>query len=64
MYKYIRTVPIKVHTGCLECHNLDAIFWLTVGSFLVTVELFYLQLCLGALSLATGVLCLELKLFY
>ena len=27
---------------------LDAAFLLTVGSFLLTVELFYLQLCLGA----------------
>ena len=33
--------------------TLDATFLLTIGSFLLTVELFYLQLCLEAFLLTT-----------
>ena len=36
----------------------NAAFLLTIGSFLFTVELFYLQLCLGAFSLTVGAILL------
>ena len=34
---------------------MDAAFWLTVGSFLLTVDLFYLQLTISAFWLTIGV---------
>ena len=52
------------HTG-LSCSFplslVDATFLLTIGSFRLTIELFYLQLCLGALLLEVEAFCLQLK---
>ena len=43
---------------------LDAAFLLTVGSFLLTVELFYLQLTALALLLAVGAFSLTVLAVY
>ena len=42
----------------------DAASLLTIGSFLLVVELFYLQLRILAFYLQLELLCLQLKLFY
>ena len=38
-------------------------FLITIGSFLLTSELLYLQVCLGAYLLTIDVCCLQLELF-
>ena len=42
----------------------DAAFWLTIGSFLLTVELFYLQLTILAFSLTIGAFLLTILAFF
>ena len=47
--------------GAQVC-NMD-VFLLTVGSFLPTIEFFYLQLCLGASFLTIGAVHFQKELF-
>ena len=52
--------------GCVRIWSflMDAAFSLTVGSFLLAVELFYLQLSILAFLLTLEMFCLQLELFY
>ena len=53
------------HTPPPPCENItkDAAFLLTIGSFLPTIELLCLPLCLGAFLLATGASFLTIGAF-
>ena len=54
LYKRFRNSLRKLDVYLGGCFLLGSAFWLTAGSFLLTVELFYLQLCLGAFSQTIG----------
>ena len=52
-----KLIPGKIIAACDII--LDAAFWLTVRSFLLTVELFYLQLTILAFYLQLELFCLQ-----
>ena len=49
--------------GWGHCPILDATFLLTFASFLLAVELFYIQLCFLAFLLTVGATCLQFGAF-
>ena len=56
-----RVVPCS--NRIVNTHGQDAAFLLTIGSFLLTSELFCLQLCLGAFSLTVRAVFLTVQAF-